>query len=252
MAFILKKVMGILLMPLPVIVFLAVAGTVLLWRGRWPRVARALVTGSTVLLLVLSFRPLANVLVRGQEWRYSAFPGDSVAYVVVLGSGHRSDPRLPTSARLGGQSLFRLVEGMRIARAQPWTKLVLSGWGGEDPVSNAEVSRGLALELGVDPERILIEPRPRDTREEAEYIQPLVGDRPVALVTSAVHMHRAVAHFRARGVRVLPAPTAHITARPQAPNLLSLAPSPSALVIAHRAWHEALGSVWARLGGQVP
>jgi uncharacterized SAM-binding protein YcdF (DUF218 family) len=68
--------------------------------------------------------------------------------------------------------------------------------------------------LGVDPQRIELEERSRTTCENAEQsllaAKPNLGDRWV-LVTSASHMPRAVACFRAVGFSVIPYPVDYRT-----------------------------------------
>lgn len=249
MGFFLKKVVGAALMPLPALIVLGIVGWTL-WMRRRRRAGPALVAAALVGLTVLSLTPVADVLVRRVETRSPAFPGDSVDFVVVLGHGHVSDPTLPASARLSSQALKRLVEGLSIARAQPWSTLVLSGWGGDQPVPNAEAYRDVALGLGFPEERIQLEPRPRDTAQEAALLEPVLSGRRFALVTSATHMDRALALFRARGLDPVPAPTGHLAGSAAAYGILALAPDEENLARARAAWYETVGRTWARLTGQ--
>lgn len=250
MGFFLKKVLGGFLMPLPGALTLMLVGAVLWHRGhrRW---GRALVLVPWILLWLASLPPVADALIRRVETRAPAFPGDSVDFVVVLGGGHVSDERLPLSARLSSPTLHRLAEGVAIASAQPWSKLVFSGWGGVDARSNAEVYRDVALAWGVPPDRVLVEPGARDTREEAELLVPVLSGRRFALVTSATHMDRALAHFRARGLNPVPAPTGHLAQEPRAYGVLGLVPGESELWRTRVAVYEILGRAWARLRGQI-
>lgn len=249
MEFLLKKLVGGLLMPLPGTLILIAVGTVLWHRGhrRW---GRALVAGPCILLWLASLPPVADALIRRVETREPAFPGDSVDFVVVLGGGHVSEERLPLSARLSSPTLHRLAEGVAIARAQPWSTLVFSGWGGADTRSNAEVYRDVALAWGVPAGRMRVEPRPRDTHEEAELLAPVLRGRAFALVTSATHMDRALAHFRAQGLNPVPAPTGHLAQEPRAYGVLGLIPGESELWRTRVAVYEILGRAWARLRGQ--
>jgi uncharacterized SAM-binding protein YcdF (DUF218 family) len=70
--------------------------------------------------------------------------------------------------------------------------------------------RNLLVELRVPRERILLEEQSRNTRENAVHSADLLkarGFETVLLVTSAFHMRRALAAFRAVGVEAIPAPT---------------------------------------------
>lgn len=249
MGFILKKVLGALLMPLPVVLILGAAGWVLWVRGKRGRLGQLLVALALVLLWGLAFAPLSERVASPLEHDYPAFPGDSVDYVVVLGSGHDSDPTLPVSSRLSGQGIYRLVEGVRIAVAEPWAGVIFSGYGGADPRPNALVYRDVALALGLDSTRTQVEPTPQDTHQEAVLLAPVLRGHRFALVTSAMHMPRAMALFRAEGLDPVAAPTGFMTAQPQPFDWMEAFPDERALLMTHRAWYERLGRVWARVRG---
>lgn len=247
--FVFRKLIGALLMPLPLTLALAWTGVGLLrWSGR-TRLARGMLTGALALLTLVSLAPVSAWLAAPLERAYPAFPGDSVDAVVVLGSGHGTAPHLPPTSVLSSSALYRLVEGMRIARAQPWARLVLSGYGGAEPRANAEAYRDLAVALGFDPGRIMVEPRPRDTAEEARLLDPVLRGHPFALVTSATHMRRALALFRREGLDPVPAPTDHRVREARAFRWLYLLPDESALLTSRMVWHEVLGYAWFSLMG---
>ncbi len=249
MGFLLKKIAGALLMPLPSFLLLGIFGWILWTRGRWRRLGQAMVAATLLLLSLAALGPVADALVRPLERAAPAFPGDSVAFVVVLASGHVSDPALPVSARLSPTALARVVEGVAIATAQPWSRLVLSGWGGADPRPNADVYREMAAALGFPEARMVLEPRPRDTRQEAELLAPLLAGQRFALVTSASHMPRALALFQAQGMDPIPAPTGHLAKDLQGFDVLDLIPDAEGLAKTRFAWHEVLGRMWASLTG---
>ena len=251
MSFLIRRFAATVLMPLPVALALAIVGAVLWARGRRPRLGKAMLGLGLLLLTVLSLPPVATSLAGRLEHDFPAFPGDSVDYVVVLGSGHVSDPSVPVSARLSGVGIYRLVEGVRIATDQPWSTLVLSGYGGIDPRSNAEVYRDLAVALGFPEERTRVEPHPRTTQEEAELLAPLLRGHRFALVTSANHMPRAAALFRTRGLDPVPAPTGYLSLHPSGLQAMDLVPDEGALVISRQAWYEFLSRAWASLHGDL-
>ncbi len=68
-----------------------------------------------------------------------------IKYIVVLGSSHVSDSRLPVNSQIGSTSLLRLVEGIRVHRVIPNSTLIFCGWAVYDPVPNANVVRDVAL-----------------------------------------------------------------------------------------------------------
>jgi uncharacterized SAM-binding protein YcdF (DUF218 family) len=83
--------------------------------------------------------------------------------------------------------------------------LVLSG-GGAGPVAEAEIMRRTALARGLPEAALLIEPRSRNTFENARETARLLrsrGLRSVVLVSDRVHLPRAALLFRLAGLRVV-------------------------------------------------
>ncbi|MBU1567886.1 MAG: YdcF family protein [Proteobacteria bacterium] len=167
-----------------------------------------------------------------------------VKYIVVLGSGHVSDSRLSSVSQLGGSSLYRLVEGIRLLQLKPDARLVVSGGIGYDPVANAEVVGRVAESIGVAKERIIIEKRPRDTLQEAEMLFPLLGQDAFVLVTSAMHMPRAMKIFQDRGMRPIAAPTDYVMKREVVEPPGRLFPTTFNLDLSRRILYEWLAEQW--------
>jgi uncharacterized SAM-binding protein YcdF (DUF218 family) len=169
-------------------------------------------------------------------------------YIHVLGSGHTSNSRLPLSSELGPVSLVRVTEGISIYKSFPDIKLIFSGYGGNDPVSNARKNAQLAIVLGVNPQDIIILEEPKDTQEEAIAAKKIVGSEPLILVTSASHMLRASSYFRKNGIKVIEAPTDFQVK--QESELLQF-PSSTGLALSEAAFHEYLGLIWGKLKGSL-
>ncbi|MBF0189570.1 MAG: envelope biogenesis factor ElyC [Magnetococcales bacterium] len=253
--FVFKKIVGFWVMPLPALLLAGMVGVVWLWRGRSRNGGRWLVSGVVIGLTLLSFKPVADALVRPLEGRYDAYrahPERVVAYVVVLGGGVVDDPALPVTSQLSSESLTRLVEGIRIARLHPGSRLVLSGGGATAAFTEAGVMGQVALGLGVPSERIVLEEVARDTENQARLIQDLIGNEPFVLVTSALHLPRAMALFRKRGLGPLPAPTDH-RAKALGADWVALLNgiAPRQLEAVHAAVHEYLGLLWSRWRGAI-
>lgn len=170
-----------------------------------------------------------------------------IHFVVVLGSGHASDPEIAETAQISGASLYRLVEGIRLQRQLPRTKLVISGGINQDPRPNAVVVSHVAELLGIDPETMVIEESPRDTYEEAQLLRPLLGKEPFILVTSAAHMVRAMRLFTDAEMHPIAAPTDYILKTFSPLSGGSFLPSCSHLEISKRIIYEWLGTLWGYL-----
>lgn len=260
--FLLKKIIGSLLLPLPSCLLISFLGLFLLWRGRRELTGKILVTIGLVSLAFLSYAPVSKILNNPLKNSFNAYmmtkasdPGTKaerkVKYVVVLGGGHNSDPLIPVTGRLNSHSLFRLMEGIRVFRQNPGSKLVLSGCGAFDPVPEAHVMADVARFLGVDKNDMILESRSNDTKDQALLIKQIVGAQPFVLVTSAIHMPRSVALFRKQGMDPIPAPAGQTAKARQVltPNLFF--PNSTFLENSSRAMHEYLGLIWARLRGQI-
>ncbi|HWJ76047.1 MAG TPA: YdcF family protein [Kaistia sp.] len=100
-----------------------------------------------------------------------------------------------------------------LARRYPEARIVLSGGAGHlligHTLSESEIARRMLVDLGLPPERIEMEERSRTTFENATesriVAKPKSGETWL-LVTSAYHMPRAVASFRAADFPVVPYP----------------------------------------------
>jgi uncharacterized SAM-binding protein YcdF (DUF218 family) len=67
----------------------------------------------------------------------------------------------------------------------------------------------IATGLGVNPDDIVQENTSRDTKDEARIVRSMIHETPFVLVTSAYHMPRSMALFKAQGMHPIPAPTGH-------------------------------------------
>lgn len=246
MAFFLKKLVGALLMPLPLGFMLLALGAVLVWR-RWHKCGWVLIGGVLCAWFMLSLSPVVRPLMAPLEFRYPAYASQKVDAVVVLGGYHRSDARIPLSSLLSSTSLNRLLEGVLILHQHPSARLALSGYSGNDAMSNARAMAQVAEGLGLAPSRIMLAEGPKDTAEEAAHWAKVLRGQRVALVTSALHMPRAVYLFEQAGMRVVPAPTRYLSAGPSDYDWRGWVPSAHNLEYARQAWHEYLGLLWARI-----
>jgi uncharacterized SAM-binding protein YcdF (DUF218 family) len=108
----------------------------------------------------------------------------------------------------------------------------------------AEIYREAAISLGVDSLRIMILKNPSSTKEEAEEIVSTYGkDINLVVVTSALHMHRAVTYFRSLGVEPLAAPTNYLVKDKKSASHLSGWPSVDNIRMMDAVIHEYLGTL---------
>ncbi len=251
--FFLKQLVGALIMPMPIILFLLGVGVVLLWfANRRQGLGKALVTIGALLLFLASFPPLAHRLIQPIEREFphlidARFVDEEVRWIVVLGGGVSSDLDVQPHVRVSDEALFRVMEGVRLHRALPDTRILFSGRGGSRTLTTAQANAEVARSFGVSETAIEVDPDPRDTGEEAraaaEWIEP--GER-FLLVTSAAHLPRAMIHFRAEGLDPIPSP-AHRYALGTPGGLRGHFPQARALRMTERTIHERAGIFWARM-----
>lgn len=252
--FVLKKIVSAFIYPVPVALFVLLVGLALLWRRRASRWGRLGVTAGIALLILFATKPLPELAVRSLEQRYDVFvparhADVPVAWVVVLAGGVDDDPRLPPNDQVTEVGLARLMEGLRILQHYPEARLVLSGGGFFSTIPEAEAMRDVALMLGTDSSRIVVETDSWDTDDQAKAMQQVVEEARFVLVTSAVHLPRAMLLFRGQGLSPLPAPTQHQASGAFRPHLRWLLPTVGNLTMLTAAWHEYLGLGWAWLRG---
>lgn len=251
--FVLKKALGLAFMPLTVCLLLFALGLAYILLRRSREALAPFVIGS-VLLYALCLNSVSGFLIRPLERSYPALDltspqvaGKDVKWIVVLGSGHWTDRSLPPGAMLNEDALYRLTEGLRVARRFPGSILVLSGGKYRDEQTSAQVMAAAAAGLGFDPARIVLADQSLDTHDEALGVKSLVGDDAFVLVTTASHMLRAVKLFENAGLSPIPAP-AYWRYKGEPEYFL---PYPANIQTCHMAVHEYLGLAWAFVRGQV-
>lgn len=167
------------------------------------------------LFIIVSTPLVPVIIINSLEDRYEPLNVDELQdkdaeyHIVVLGGGHGFDERLPANSLLSHNAIGRLVEGIRVHRKLPNSKLVLSGsTSTPGKTTQAEMLKKTALLLGVGENSILTQNEPVNTWQEAEvYAKQYGNTHPVILVTSATHMPRAMMSFNRFGVEPVPSPT---------------------------------------------
>lgn len=251
MLFTLKKVIGNMLLPLPLMLLIIGAGLALLWFSRFQKTGKIFISIGWLALLLLSLQPVADRLLRPIESTYPTWNNSQkVDYIVVLGGGYTWNPQWAPSSNLINNSLPRLNEGIRLWRENPGSKLIFTGGVAKtNTVSTAEVGARVAQSLGVPREQIITLDLPKDTEEEAAAVKQAIGDAPFLQVTSASHLPRAMIFFQQEGLNPLPAPANQLAiASPLNPWERAI-PSPVWLMHSDRVGYETLGRIWQWLKG---
>ncbi|SFV69226.1 Membrane Protein Functionally coupled to the MukBEF Chromosome Partitioning Mechanism [hydrothermal vent metagenome] len=244
LGFLLKKFISFFVEPLGLIITLLVVGIYYFYIKKENKAEKFLLS-SPLLLLLFSYPPFANYLIKGLESQYPKYSyNEQVKYIHVLGNGHNADTAQPLSSRISDAGIKRDIEGIIIHKHMPETKIIFTGYEGQTNISNAQMNAALAQELNVSRSSLLINPLPKDTKEEALFTKTVVGDAPFILVTSATHMPRAMMLFKSLGMHPIAAPTAYYTTEFQG---WLRAPTARAFYLSTIAIHEYVGIVWEQL-----
>jgi uncharacterized SAM-binding protein YcdF (DUF218 family) len=208
--FIFKKIVSAFLLPIPIGLFLLFMAFIYLMFNSYKKAKIFLFLGLSW-FLIFSFQPFSNALLSPLENSYpSLLQTPKVNYILVLGSGHKSDESLSITSQVKMVAINRLVEGIRHYKNLENAKLIVSGYGSNDENSHAFMQEKLAISLGVKQEDIIRLDTTKDTKEEAIEAKRIVEDEALILVTSASHMKRAVLLFQKEGLHVIASPTNHL------------------------------------------
>lgn len=250
----LSKLIIVLVSPLGTCFALVVIGLLLV--RRWRRSGRTLMAAGALWLLLWSLPYPAFWLSRSLERQTTQRP--AAAYpqadaIILLGGGmlgtrHGWIDR-PEAAHAADRVWFA-AQLYKAGRA-PW--IIVSAGG--DPNAGqveAEAMAVLLVDLGVPKSALLLDTRSRNTWQNAVYSQDLMRAHHLSnalLVTSALHMPRALAAFHKRGVAVTPAP-ADFDAPPAGAWPQRWLPSADALQQSSNAIKEYVGRLAYRLRGK--
>lgn len=205
MFFFLSKTIDILLSPLTWSVVLIAFG---LSHRKRPTRGRWLTTAGLGILLLFSLEPFANALEGALERSATRTYREDLPYDAVILLGGVVERSASVGQPSYNDNVERLLVTYDLLRNNHAHSAILSG-GLLDPAApsliEARVLAQQLLDWGISPERIAIEPRSRNTREnavESERIAREHGWTHLLVVTSAFHMSRALGCFRAVGLGV--------------------------------------------------
>ena len=253
--FLFKKIIALLFFPLSICFEVLFIGIFLLWFSGKQKAGKIVVCLGVILLMLFSCSSFSDSLLKSLEDRYIPFVEtyqfSDIKWVVVLGGGSNSNSKFPVTSQLCESSLSRLIEGIRIHKLLPKSKLVLSGGAVFDPVPISKTMASVAEIMGIEGNKLILEEISKDTKDQARLIYKIVEDERFILVTSASHMPRSMALFQKLGMKPIPAPTDYWAEEKQGINPIDFFPNADSLCKMERVFHEYAGLVWARFLGQI-
>lgn len=219
--FVISKLAWGLLSPLNLMIWLTLLGALLAWWG-WRRFGGTLATLGFALLLANMAYPFGDLIIQPLEARFHKphpMP-DDVDGILILGGGESLGRSLSWQTPELGLGGDRYVAAAYLARLYKEVPVIFAGGSGsvqlQDTGKEGDIARTLLTQLGIHPNRLIIESSSRNTHENFRNVR-LVLPKPdgrYLLITSAFHMPRAVGVARKVGVNVIPYPVDYRSYKP--------------------------------------
>jgi uncharacterized SAM-binding protein YcdF (DUF218 family) len=257
MFFVLAKTLGGFLTPSNVVVAVGVLGLILL-PTRWTRLGRWLMAASILLIVAIGALPIGAALTMPLEQRFPPWNAARGAPDGIIVLGGVIDPRISMARHQIAldDAAERITAAAELARRYPDARVIFSGGSGQllgPRRREADYALPLLEGLGIARHRISIDRRSRDTAENAVMAKKLADPKPGQhwlLVTSAMHMPRAIGAFRKAGFPVEAYPVDYQTAGPDDASHISLGVT-NGLRLTNAAVHEWLGLFAYWLTGRI-
>ena len=248
--FSISKFIWFVFAPSHLLAWACIASAILLFT-KYDRLGRRLSIASAVLFVLIGILPLHTWLIRPLE---NEFPRPQwpahVDGVLSLDGG--VDARILASRSVPGgkSSNARLVSTYELARHYPDARIVFSGGSGElagTTFPDARAAKYIFDQMGLDPKRLTLEGRSRNTWENFLFSQKIVkprGSEVWLLATSAVHMPRAMGVAKRLGWKMVPWSTDYLTARTGLAGAFDIAGNLSCTDYAIHEWLGILAYRW--------
>jgi uncharacterized SAM-binding protein YcdF (DUF218 family) len=217
------------------------------------------------ILWLSSISGVSNFLAKSLEWRYKPPQVIPTGEVIVLLGGGTEPAVYPRSGVEINGAGERVLYAAQLYKEGKAPLILLSGgeitWLNDGSATPAQDMAQILTSLGVPNQALIIEDRSRNTYENALYAKELLtekGINRILLVTSAMHMPRAVALFKAQGFEVTPLPvdfsvventTGENTDNSWITKVLNIIPNVSNLALTTNALKEYLGTFIYKLQG---
>ena len=252
---ILSKILLLFIYPLLLILWLITLSILIVSRRK--KAALGLLFGSVGILWLFSTPACSSYIVSSLEWQFlpvSVDESPAADAIVVLGGGvaGAEPPRLELDL---SDAADRVLHAVRLYRAGKAPVVIASGRGfawSESITPESHNIKALLQEWSVPAYASVMEAESRNTFENAVYTKSVMdeqGLKTILLVTSALHMKRALSVFRAMGIDAIPSPTDYRTVYRKKLTIRYFLPNIEALAGTTRAVKEYTGFLYYWLQG---
>lgn len=219
-----------------------------LYKLKKKKMVKALFIFTLLSAFIFSVSPLPVFMVRNLEQQYKPYNAKNTSQklpILVLGSGHTNDPGVYPLQRLSESSIKRMTEGIRQYRLQNGGPVIFSGYSASNKMPQGEVMARAAVSLGISPKDTLMMIQPASTWDEAACYKKRFGTKkPFILVTSALHMPRAMKIFKRMGMQPIAAPTHYLSLHDPDNMTYNWKPSASKIICTDKSLHEYIGAIY--------
>jgi uncharacterized SAM-binding protein YcdF (DUF218 family) len=168
--------------------------------------------------------------------------------LVILGGGvNTSVKEYSVNSMSNSDTFIRIRYGAYLAKQAPQLPIFLSGGAVDSRNSEASLmKKSLRQEFNIS-NPIYLEPDSKTTAENAKFTARLLLQyriNHIVLVTSAIHMQRAMALFAQNGINVIAAPTGFYSLGYENLPILWFIPSASAMLNTSSILHEIIGYLY--------
>ncbi|HXV31971.1 MAG TPA: YdcF family protein [Sinorhizobium sp.] len=215
--FLASKIFWLVAQPLSFAFFCLLVGLLLIL-GRFRRSGGVLSALGLVVLFSSLFTTTGPYLLQILEDRFPRpSPPQELSCIIVLGGAFDNEVMAGRGGMEFNQAGDRFIETVRLARAFPAARILVSGGDGSFSGAyegDARASEAFFAAFDIDARRLIREEQSRTTFENAVNTKELLaanGLDDCALITSAFHIPRSVGLFRALGIEVMPWPADYRT-----------------------------------------
>ncbi len=127
---ILKKILTALIFPLSIFTLISSWFVFHLLKNTVTPKIKYIFAGTFIFFVLITMQPIAGIFVNSLENNFVCLTDTNTIkeaeYIIILGGGYNDAENMPTTSQLGSSSLLRLVEGIRLKKINPNTKLIFS------------------------------------------------------------------------------------------------------------------------------
>jgi len=220
--FIISKLVWGILSPTNLLVLLMVLGTFFLMKGAITAAKRVLIPTALIALLATVY-PVGDLVIYPLESRFSKpeLLPEQIDGIIVLGGGEQIKTSVSWQSAELGAGGDRYIGAAVLAKHYPTAPVIFSGGNSflrlQGLGAEGNIAQTLLTAVGIEPSRLIVESKSRNTNENFILIRPLLPETigTYLLVTSAFHMPRAMGMAREQGLDVIAYPVDYRSNQPE-------------------------------------